>query len=156
MGSDNRSMWKAFCIKANRSTTICSVSHPVRSSSRLYIMPDVPHLFKSIKSILVSNKIIYLPQDVVQSENLPSKEVKVEHIMDFIAAEAHLELKVAFRMKPENLDKYNRFASMKVSTAKSIFCQRTFSGLHLWQLQKMIPLTLQLRGLFVSSIVGLI
>lgn len=139
MGSDNRSMWKIFGIMANRSKVICSISHPVRTSSQLYIMPDVPHLFKSIKSMLVSNKVLYLPEDVVQTENLSSNEVKMEHILHLLDAEAPLELKVAFRMKKENLDKNNHFNNIKVSTAKSVFCQRTSSGLELLALTKEDP-----------------
>jgi len=41
----------------------------------------------------------------MRTENLSSNEVKVEHILDLLDIKASLELKVAFRLKKENLDK---------------------------------------------------
>ncbi|XP_011858998.1 PREDICTED: uncharacterized protein LOC105556508, partial [Vollenhovia emeryi] len=138
MGSDNRSMWKTFGITASRFEVKCSIPHPIRPSCRLYIMADVPHLFKAIRSMIINNKIVYLPQDIVEYNNLPSNEVKFTHFEELLNSEATLELKVAFRLKKENLGK-SHFNGMKVATAKSIFCNRTASGLQLLAFTKGDP-----------------
>ncbi|TGZ57012.1 hypothetical protein DBV15_10459 [Temnothorax longispinosus] len=88
---------------------------------------------------IMANRDKVIHEDVIQCENLPSNTVKVEHILELLDTEAPLELKVAFRLKKENLDKKNRFNGMKVSTAKSVFCQRTSSCLQLLALSKEDP-----------------
>lgn len=68
-------------------------------------MPDVPHLFKSIRSMIISNKVLYLLQNIIESENLPSNEVKLEHFLEICNTEAHLELKVAFKMRKKIVER---------------------------------------------------
>ena len=64
-------------------------------------MPDASHLFKAIKSILLQNKVIYLPDEVVQSKKLPLNKFNIQHILDLVDAKAFKELKVAFRLQKE-------------------------------------------------------
>lgn len=60
----------------------------------------------------------------------------MEHFLEICNTEKNLELKVAYRMRKENLDKSNHFNKMKVSTSKSMFCQRSSSALQLLALVK--------------------
>lgn len=86
MGSDNLSLWKAWNIgfldqNGEVRFTIC---HPVRSQDRLCIMPDLVHLFKNIRSMLENQKIIYLPQSVIQSDGLSYPIVEVKYLEELM------------------------------------------------------------------------
>lgn len=89
-------------------------------------MPDPVHIFKNIHSMLKKQKIICLPQSVVQSQSLSHPIVKIEHLEKLVQHDNKFELKIARKFKESNLyTKNNHFSSMKVATARSVICRRT-------------------------------
>ena len=127
MGPDNQAMWKAFGIicKAWQNEVICSIPHPMRPSDKLWFMPDPMHLAKNVLSMLSSNKVVLLSDADVVEENLDDNEVNLEHLKDLVTYENAFELKVAFRLKEENLENLGHFKKMKVGTTRSVFNKRT-------------------------------
>ncbi|XP_024893250.1 uncharacterized protein LOC112468354 [Temnothorax curvispinosus] len=62
MGPDNLSLWRAWNVGRYENGKVrCTVPHPARPQDKLCIMPDPVHLFKNIRSMLESQKVICLP-----------------------------------------------------------------------------------------------
>ena len=89
MGSPNQAMWKSFGIDHNKT----SAPHPVTPDRQLYFMPDVPHVGKNLKSALVHGQVFIIPEDIVNKENLLSKEVSVVPIKDLLNFQEGMSLK---------------------------------------------------------------
>lgn len=71
MGPSNQKHWNVTVGKHQElSNFIC---HPIDNNRKLYIIPDVPHLFKNIKNMLMTNKIIFISKEIQQKFNLPTK-----------------------------------------------------------------------------------
>jgi hypothetical protein len=133
MGPDNLSMWRANGISGRKQDVEvkCSFTNPARPESKIYVMPDAVHLFKSIKTALESNGVIILPPEIVAEEGLSSSVVDYKHIDDLYQHEKDCELKVAFRLKPELIHCKKQFPTMAVGTSKAVICNRTGVGLKL-------------------------
>lgn len=132
MGPDNLALWKALGIKCTPSGEVqCWIPHPTRPKDKLWFMPDPIHLYKNILSMLGNNKVFTLSQDTVQEENLTVKEVRLQDLQDLVSFESEFELKVAYRLKKENLECKNQFKKMKVGTSRSVFNKRTQVGLEM-------------------------
>lgn len=58
-------------------------------------LPDTPHLFKNIKSMLMNNKIIRLPDNIVKKFNLSSNEVLSHHIAEILTYQETHTFKLA-------------------------------------------------------------
>jgi len=131
MGADNMAMRKAMGIKFNKKmgTVVAYIPHPERPNEKLWVLPDSVHLFKNILPCLSSNKVIYLPQDVVEEEGLISDEVNLSHLDHLIDFEKDRELKVAFRLQNEILHNKNQYLKMRVSSPRSVFNMRTVAAL---------------------------
>jgi len=130
MGPDNQALWKAIGIVCNAlGVVVSSIRHPVRSSDRLFVLPDSMHLAKNVLSMLSSNKIIRLSPDIVEGERLDEDEVRLQDLHDLLSFEKDFELKVAFRLRDDNLDGTNQFKKMKVGTTRAVFNKRTEVGL---------------------------
>ncbi|RLU16041.1 hypothetical protein DMN91_011799 [Ooceraea biroi] len=126
MGSENRGLWKVYGIGCSRdSDAVVSIEHPIRLDDRFFFLPDPVHLFKNIHIMLNSNKIIFLPPDILCSEKLTHPTVEMQHIDDVLEFELNVELKVAHRLKKTKLHCKNGFEKMKVGTARSVFNRRT-------------------------------
>ena len=139
MGSENRAMWRHLGLYCNRYGCRFSIPHPTRQGDSLCFIPDVPHVFKSMKRMLVVNGVITLPADIVREENLPSDKVYARHLHDLINAEGKFQLKVAPRLTEESLQPKGRFAPMKVGVSRSFINRRTGTGLQLLALDKQDP-----------------
>lgn len=132
MGPDNLAMWSAYGVKAQREGPVkSSFPHPGCPDKEVHIFPDSLHLFKAIKTALEKNGFFKLPQDIVDQEGLPSNIVSYEHIRDLLEFEENFQLKVAFRLKPWNVDCKKHFNKMKVGTARAVLCHRTSVGLEM-------------------------
>lgn len=126
MGSENRALWKVHGVGCSRdSEAVVSIEHPIRSGDRFFFLPDTVHLFKNILTMLDSNSIIFLPEDILRSEKLTHPTVEMQHIDDILQFELNLELKIAYRLKKNKLHCKNQFEKMKVGTARSVFNRRT-------------------------------
>jgi len=77
MGNTNRALWNSLDIKVKkdgiRKNTFEFNDH------NIFIMPDICHLLKNLKSSLLKNDII-LPIEYCESEGLPSQVVKGSYI----------------------------------------------------------------------------
>ncbi|KAH6945673.1 hypothetical protein HPB50_009587 [Hyalomma asiaticum] len=56
--STNRAMWKAFGVSGAKGHVVNSFEHPSNPSNRVYVVADVPHLFKCIRNRLHDKKIL--------------------------------------------------------------------------------------------------
>lgn len=136
MGAENLAFWKVFGVGGSRGETpISSVQNPFRNAP-FFILPDGIHLLKAIKTAMESNKIITLPAEIVESEGLPSNIVNYSHIQELYDFEEQFELKVAFRLKPENINCNKQFSKMKMGTHRAVVCHRTSVGLELLSEEK--------------------
>ncbi|XP_071579887.1 uncharacterized protein [Temnothorax nylanderi] len=129
MGTDNRAMWNAFEVGCSRHHVNVSVQHPIRAEDKLFFIPDPVHVFKNIACMLNSNKVITLPHDICQSENLSYLQVHLQHLDRLLNLENNFELKIAFRLIETYLHCQDQYKKMKVSTARSVFNKRTEAGL---------------------------
>jgi hypothetical protein len=112
----NQALWRARGVTAGRHSQIkCSIPNPIYVDEQVSLFADVPHLFKNIKAMLVPNKVITLPDNIVSQHSLPSNEVRVSHINELVA---HQE-KHAFKLAPKLSGKDifpGHFSQMKVMT----------------------------------------
>jgi len=131
MGPDNMALWKVLNIGslANTEFVVCSIPHPVRPNARLWFLPDTVHLYKNIVTRLTSNQFFYLSADIVDEAGLTTNKVELNHIQELLDFEEPFELKVAYRLKQENLGNKKTFQKMRVSNPASVFCKRTEAGL---------------------------
>jgi len=130
MGPDNLAWWLQLGIDASRFGQVtCSFPNPVRKGAVVYVLPDSPHLFKSVKRAAEVNKVIRIPQQLVQSEKLPTDLVEYRHIEELCEFESGFELKVAYRLNEENVHCSQHFSKMNVSTSRAVLCHRTGVGL---------------------------
>jgi len=129
MGPDKLAWWKQLGIDSDRSgRLVCSFPNPVRRDDVVYVVPDVVHLFKSVKTMMESNNIITLPPHIVASESLPTNEVRYDHLEDLCEFKSDVELKIAYRLDDSNLHAKNHFNKMKVGTTRAVICHRTAVG----------------------------
>jgi len=80
MGSDNLTLWRAWDIGYRNGEIKCTIPHPAQSQDKLYIMPDPVHVFKNIRSMLERQKVIYLPESIVNSQSLSHHIVEIKHL----------------------------------------------------------------------------
>lgn len=132
MGADNLAFWRHKGITGGRSQrVISSFSNPAKKDSKIFVLPDPVHLMKAIKHMMESNVTITLPEDIVEEEGLSSAIVNYKHIEDLYEYESGNELKVAFRLRENNIHVDKHFKKMNVATAKAVLCHRTGVGLNL-------------------------
>jgi hypothetical protein len=82
----NQALWRARGVTAGRHSQIkCSIPNPIYVDEQVSLFADVPHLFKNIKAMLVPNKVITLPDNIVSQHSLPTNEVRVSHINELVA-----------------------------------------------------------------------
>lgn len=139
MGADNLACWRAYGVTANKRRVCSSFQNPVRPNAQVFLLPDVVHLMKNTKAMLESNGTIELPLDVVEEAGLTSSIVDYKHIEDLQEYERDNELKVAFRLKEDNIHTKKHFSKMNVGTAKAVLCHRTGVGLKVLAEEKEDP-----------------
>jgi len=141
MGPDNMALWKSLGIGGSRfGPVVSSFPNPVRPDREVFVLPDSPHLFKSIKRAIEVNKTILLPQALVESENLPTNLVQYRHIEELCEFESGFELKVAYRLNEDNLHSSSgHFQKMNVSTSRAALSHRTGVGLQKLAAEKKDP-----------------
>jgi hypothetical protein len=149
MGPDNLAMWKARGVKGGRNKEVNpAFDHPACKDFKVYNIPDAVHLQKAVKTMMENNGIITLPPSVVEEEGLPTDVVNYKHIDDLFDFEDQCELKVAFRLRQDNIHCKKQFKKMKVSTTKAVLCHRTGVGLKLLAKEMNDP-TYETTGWFV-------
>ena len=122
----------------------------MRPHDNLCFLQDVPHLFKSVKKAVITNQIIYLPDDIVREGNLPTNVVKASHLKDLVNKDGKFELRAAPRLTDDAL-KPQHFATMRVSNARAVVSQRTSTDLQSLALETQDPSYIT-TGWFVKHI----
>jgi len=85
MGPGNQSLWRKWNITAGRHCKLSNfLPHPLDDNRKLFVIPDVPHLFKNIKNMLVINKEIFISNKIQLLYNLPTNKICSNHIEDVI------------------------------------------------------------------------
>ncbi|KAJ1526526.1 hypothetical protein ONE63_008114 [Megalurothrips usitatus] len=149
MGADNLALWKSKGVTGSKNKdVVSSFPNPARENLNVYVLPDAVHLMKAAKSMMESNKIITLPEDIVEEEGLPSAIVNYNHIDDLFQHEGGNELKVAFRLRDYNIHCNKQFKKMNVGTTKAVLCHRTGVGLKLLA-EEMNDPTYETTGWFI-------
>lgn len=129
MGSSNLALWRKWNIKAGRhEQTRNHITHPLDSSGRIYVLADVPHLFKNIKNMFITNSFIYIPDEVRNRYNLPTNLICASHINDLISHQKDLHFSLAHKLTEEDLLPDN-FKKMKVQTSTNVISHDVASGL---------------------------
>jgi len=139
MGPENQAVWRHLGVRCNRFECIYSVDHPVRKGDQLCFVPDVLHLFKALKRTIVANGSVFLPDNIVEREGLPTNEVNASHIKALLDEQDKMELKIAQILKKDSLEPKRHFHDMKVGTARGVISRRTATGLHVLALTKQDP-----------------
>lgn len=132
MGSDNLILWRTWDIGYRNGEIKCTIPHPARSQDKLYIMPDPVHVFKNIRSMVERQKVIYLPESIVNSQGLSHHIVEIKHLEELINHEKRFTFKIATKLRKSSLQTKNNFFAMKVTTARSVICHRTAIGLNVY------------------------
>lgn len=129
MGPSNLQMWDAFGIVSQKNKEVVNcIPHPVNKDRMLYFMPDVAHLLKNLKSSLINNEIITLPDYICTEYELPSNAVRFSHIVSLIIYQEKKQLKLAKKLKVKDVSK-NHFIKMSVVSAKHFFCTEVAAAL---------------------------
>jgi len=120
MGSSNQKLWKNWNITAGRYGEISKfLAHPLDFTRKIYIIPDVPHLFKNIKNMLMTNKILYISDKIKNLYNLPTNVICSSHIEDIIKFQEKLDILLVPKLSEQNLVP-NHFQKMKVGKSTNI------------------------------------
>ncbi|KAJ8956758.1 hypothetical protein NQ314_006632 [Rhamnusium bicolor] len=128
MGPSNQALWKKLDVNAGPSTPIKNFCfNPAAPDRKLFFTPDVPHLFKNIKSALV-NKIIIIPKDIQVQFSLPSNRVDISHINDLIEFQRSFQCKLAPKLNEADLNP-SHYEKMRVSNASHVLSSEVSSAL---------------------------
>lgn len=129
MGPCNQALWRSWNIHAGRYSQVkSSIQHPLKPNQKVYIFADVPHLFKNIKSMLITNKVIELPVDIVEQYHLPTNKVLASHFSDLLQHQSKNIFKLAPKLSEEDLLP-THFSKMKVSTSTNVVSHSVSSAL---------------------------
>ncbi|KAH7978663.1 hypothetical protein HPB49_006327 [Dermacentor silvarum] len=130
-GGGNQAVWKLFRIvvgKYSKPKAWCA--HPCDPNRKLFFMPDVPHLLKSLRNHLTRGQVIKLPADLVDKLQLPGRIVSIKPIERLVEVDAGAELKLAPHLKATCVLP-GHFGKMKVGFAFSLFNSDTAAALHM-------------------------
>jgi len=128
MGSANRAMWKSLGIVSTRETCVPSFPHPSQPDKSVYVLADVPHLVKNLRSHIVNGQDIVLLGDVVNQHSLPTNVVNVGSLKHLVEYQADKDIKPAPKLSDKHLEP-SHFEKMKVSHAMAIFSNSVSAAL---------------------------
>lgn len=117
MGPKNQALWKDLGIKVGRKSNTFSISHPIRPNDVFYVMADVPHLLKNLKSMFVTHSNIVISDEIVLKYNLGSNIIKSDYVRQCITIQEKLELKLTPNLNLSKLQPTNNFDKMNVGFA---------------------------------------
>lgn len=123
----NRDVLRELGFSTKKGEMIYCIKHPANSEKWLFVIPDVVHLFKSLKEMLINNRIIILPQFIVEIFKLSSNEVNLEWLEEYQRDD---DLKFTPMLKKANLTKGGHFNKMKVGNSRSVINHKVGSALN--------------------------
>lgn len=120
MGLSNQSLWRKWNITAGRHCKVSNYIHrPLDNTRKLFIVPDVPHIFKNIKNMLMTNKVLFISDKIQKLYNLPSNKTCSSHIEDVINYQEKLDFLLVPKLSEEDLIP-NHFQKMKVGKSRNV------------------------------------
>lgn len=138
MGSNNRAMWSAFGVEVTRNENQRNIHFTVDSND-IHVVPDVCHLIKNMKNTIL-NVGLYLPQSLVENEDLPSNFVSGKYIVQLWHSEIEKdkELRLLHHLKRDDVEP-SHFNKMNVGSAVRFFSVKTAAALELAVKLKSLP-----------------
>ena len=137
MGPSNQNMWKSIGVFSRRNEIQNYIPHPCNATERLYFMADTPHLLKNIRNCLLTQSIV-LPEFAVQSANLSSRYVSIEHVRQLVSIQDTMELKLVPSLKKAHVFP-GQYQKMKVNMAATVISHTTASALRFCQSTNLLP-----------------
>jgi len=129
MGPSNQSLWRKWNTTAGRHCKLSNfLPHPLDDNSKLFVIPDVPHLFKNIKNMLVINKEIFISNKIQQIYNLPTNKICTNHIEDVIKYQEKLYFLLVPKLSEQDLMP-NHFQKMKVGKSTNVINHDVYTAL---------------------------
>lgn len=129
MGSPNLALWRKWGVTAGRYTkTNSSIPHPFDKTRNIQVMADVPHVFKNLKNMLVTNKIVTISDRTKEKFDLPTNRVEANHILELSQYQETLAFQLAPKLTEEDFFA-DHFKKMKVKTSTNIVSHGVASGL---------------------------
>jgi hypothetical protein len=123
MGTSNIGMWRAAGLNINIDSEQCFVQHPCDESSKLYFMPDVPHVVKCMRNCL-ETQLLLLPKDTVEKFKLPCRDVSMQPVEEIIKIQESFEVKLVKGLSRANVHP-GQYGKMKVGNAMKVFSHTT-------------------------------
>lgn len=121
MGPANQAMGRQFGFLSHRhSLTVCSIPHPCIDGEELFFHADPAHILKNLRGQLLSSTVFTLNDVTVAEHNLPSSQVKLEHVQAVLDYDSERELKVASNLSEVHTST-GHFTEMKVGVAVQLF-----------------------------------
>lgn len=134
MGSSNQALWRNWNIQAKQHSEVRnSIPHPYDSTRKIYIVPDPVHLFKNMKNMLMTNKV--LTDDIKKKYNLPTRDICAQHILDVVNYQKNLKFQLAPKLTEQDLFP-NHFQTMKVSISTNVISHDVYSAFLAEELHK--------------------
>ncbi len=150
MGNKNQAFWSevgVLCKKdGTRRNTFQSNDHSI------FVLPDACHLLKNLKTALLTQNF-YLPQDVVEKEELPTNVVSSQYIKSLwnLEVNTNKSLRSFWHLRQEDLTPSN-FEKMRVGPAVRFFSTETSSGIKTGISCKLLPESARTTAWFVQFI----
>lgn len=128
MRAPNPALWKALEIKTRRhKPIICKTKHPLNNppitanniDEHIYVMADVPHVFRNIKFMIVSNKIIRISEYLQQKHYLNTNITSSKPITELILHQKRHSFQLTLKLSEQDLVS-SHFYKIKVSTSTNI------------------------------------
>jgi len=117
---------------------VFKIQNPADPENSLHCLPDMVHVFTSVKEMFCNNRTITLPHEVVEQCNLPYNIVDVGHIEMLSEYQEGMDLKIAPRLRARNIHA-NHFDKMKLGTSTNVLNDKTGVGLCLLVAENFVP-----------------
>lgn len=129
MGSSNQRLWKHWNITAGKYCKVSNfIPHPLDNNRKLFVIPDVPHVFKNIKNMLMTNKVLFISNEIQEKYELPTNKVCSDHIQEIINYQDQLQFHLAPKLSQNDLIP-SHFQKMKVGKSTNVISHDICSAL---------------------------
>ena len=145
MASFNVSAWSEFGIMSCRNQITASNDHPSEYARKLFAIPDVEHLIKSIRNMLTSYDFIYVEDEstlnlvtnmgthniiINRSSNLQTRICSWKVVCLLVQLEDDLRIDKKSKLSKKHLNvEYDRFSKMNVPLALDVFSHQTAAAI---------------------------
>jgi len=129
MGPSKQNLWRKWNITAGRHCKLSNfLPHSLDDNRKLFVIPDVHHLFKNIKNMLIINKEIFISNKIQQLYNLPANKMCSNHIEDVIKYQEKLDFLLVPIQSEQDL-MTNHFQKIKVGKSTYVINHDVYTAL---------------------------